>query len=170
MTLIKDGAVSRDSWVHLDDGETINGAPAIIVSYDRWHGQRAEFTAHNGPLGIRMRSDQPPSLIEEHVGRFDLIALEFPSLNDGRGFSHARILRERFGFAGELRAVGDVIEDQIFFMARSGFNAFELADGREPAHAIAALKEFSVAYQPAADHMAPAYELRRRMHSNRRGA
>ena len=79
---------------------------------------------------------------------------------DGRAFSYARILRERYGFKGELRATGKVIQDQLFFMHRCGFDSFELSDGEDIEKSIAALSSFSVAYQPAADDIAPAYKTR----------
>ncbi len=73
MTLVKDGTVSADAWTNLDDGEAINGSQAVIVTYNRWRAAGAGLAAHNGPLGLRMKSEQPPALIEEHMGRFDLI-------------------------------------------------------------------------------------------------
>ena len=109
-----------------------------------------------------MRSDQAPDLIEDDLGRFDVIALEFPAINDGRPFSHARILRDRLGFKGELRAVGGVLEDQIFFMSRCGIDAFELAADRDIGRALAALTEFSAVYQASSDDLAPAFERRHR--------
>ena len=132
----------------------------MIIDFARWRSNDTALAAHNGPLGIRMRSDQPPALIEPDLGRFDLVALEFPAIADGRSYSHARILRDRYGFRKDLRAVGDVIEDQMFFMARSGINEFELAEDRDTARAIAALSDFSVAYQAASDDLTPAYKLR----------
>lgn len=132
----------------------------MIIDFARWRSNDTALAAHNGPLGIRMRSDQPPALIEHDLGRFDLVALEFQDITDGRSYSHARILRDRYGFRKDLRAVGDVIEDQIFFMARAGINEFELAGDRDIARAIAALSDFSVAYQAASDKLTPAYKLR----------
>ena len=73
-----------------------------------------------------MHSDQSPELIADDVQRFALVALEFPKFRDGRAYSYARLLRERYGFKGELRAVGDVLLEQLFFMLRTGFDAFEL--------------------------------------------
>jgi uncharacterized protein (DUF934 family) len=107
-----------------------------------------------------MKSNQPPALIADDLDRFDLIALEFPTLQDGRAFSYARLLRERHGFKGDIRAVGDVFKDQLYFMQRCGFSSFELPAGRDPEDAMKALKSFSVVYVSSADGTTPAYQRR----------
>ena len=89
-----------------------------------------------------------------------MIAIDFPAFKDGRGFSQARLLRERYGYKGEIRAVGDVARDQMFFMARCGINAFEVKPGRSLEDALKAFNDFSVTYQPAADDGRPFF-LRR---------
>src|SRR3546814_2142105 len=80
---------------------------------------------HNGRLGLRLKSDQSPAGIAEDLGHFQLVALEFPRFGDGRAYSYARLLRERYGFKGELRAVGNVLRDQFLFMLRCGFDALD---------------------------------------------
>jgi uncharacterized protein (DUF934 family) len=151
MPLIKDGAAQADSWTYLGPSDDPADGQSVIIDYARWHDADAAIAAHNGPLGIRMRSDQAPELIAEDIGRFDLIALEFPVIADGRSFSHARILRDRLGFQGELRAAGGVLEDQIFFMSR----------WCDIGRAVAALTQFSAPYQAASDGLAPAPARRR---------
>jgi uncharacterized protein (DUF934 family) len=160
MALIKDGAIAEDPWRTLSDDQPLIGNGPVIISYDRWHAHRDALTRHNGPLGIRMKSDQPPALIAGDVQRFELIALEFPTLGDGRAYSYARLLRERHRFKGELRAVGDVTKDQLYFMQRCGFNSFELPADRDAENALGALKSFSVVYAPAADDAKPAARRR----------
>jgi uncharacterized protein (DUF934 family) len=109
-----------------------------------------------------LRSDESPVLVADDLERFAVIALEFPAFRDGRAYSYARILRERYGFAGELRAVGDVLMEQLHFMLRVGFDAFELG-GDDPVAAYeTALKDFSVWYQPTGDGRGTAMQLRRR--------
>ena len=89
--------------------------------------------------------------MSEHLPRLDLVAVEFPTAGEGRGYSHGRLLRERFGFRGELRAVGaGVRQDQVFLLARCGFDAIELAAGEDPQAARRALNRYDVAYQPGA--------------------
>ncbi len=160
MTLLKNNEVSEDNWRNLDDEDAISVEESIIVSLKRWQESKDDFSGRNGQLGIRLESNQKPEEISADIDRFDLIALNFPALPDGRAFSYARILRERYGFKGELRATGKVIQDQLFFMHRCGFDAFELSEGEDIEKSIAALSSFSVAYQPAADEIAPAYKAR----------
>ncbi len=161
MGIIKDGKrIDEDAWRGLADEEPVPRGCPVIVSLERWRASNGDLSGHNAPLGLRMRSDQPPSLIADEVGRFDLIALEFPALADGRAFSHARLLRKRLCFTGELRAIGDVFQDQMFFMKRCGFDSFDLPPGRDPEAAIAALDDFTHAYQAGADGIQPAYRRR----------
>ena len=160
MTLLKNGEIVEDTWRNLADDEDISGEESIIVSLDRWQNEPDKFNGRNGALGIRLESHQKPDAIADDVERFDLIALDFPVLPDGRAFSHGRLLRERYGFKGELRAVGKVIQDQLYFMERCGFDAVELSEGEDVAKSIAALNAFTVAYQPAADDIKPAYKAR----------
>lgn len=160
MPLIKDHAVADDVWQDVtDDGAVATDGP-IIVTLDQWNEFRNLLTGRNAPLGILLHSNQPPDLIEDFIDRFKLIAIEFPVLQDGRGFSYARLLRERHGFRGELRAVGQVLQDQLYFMQRCGFNSYQLPENRNVADAIRAFDEFSVAYQSAADDIIPAARKR----------
>jgi uncharacterized protein (DUF934 family) len=160
MALIKDGRVAEDSWRTLSDDQPVIGNGPVIISFERWRDHKDALARHNGPLGIRMKSDQPPTLIADDVHRFDLIALEFPTLGDGRAYSYARLLRDRHKFKGEIRAVGDVYKDQLFFMQRCGFSSFELPPGRDPENALGALRSYSVVYAPASDGAKPAYQQR----------
>ena len=151
MPLIKDDAFIDDSWAAVADEEALpEGAPAII-SLARWQAEREVLAGRNAPLGIRLRADQPPAQIAMDLDRFQVIALEFPSFGDGRAYSYARLLRERYGYRGELRAVGNVLRDQALFMRRCGFDAFEVAEGTGVDGWREALDEISVFYQPAED-------------------
>ena len=151
MPLIKDDEFVVDPWVAVDDEEDLpEGAPAI-VSLKRWQAERVALAGRNAPLGIRLRADQPPAPIAEDLDRFQVVALEFPSFGDGRAYSYARLLRERFGYRGELRAVGNVLRDQALFMRRCGFDSFEVAEGTGVDGWREALGEISVFYQPTED-------------------
>jgi uncharacterized protein (DUF934 family) len=123
MPLIKNDKLIEDSWVAANDDEPLPLAEAIIVSLERWQAARGELLSRNGRLGLRLKSDQSPVLVAEDLEHFDLIALEFPKFKDGRAYSYARLLRERYGYKGELRAVGEVLRDQLIFMHRCGFDA-----------------------------------------------
>ncbi len=171
MPLIKDSELVPDPWVSLDDEAALpEGAPAI-VGLERWRSERETLIKRNAPLGIRLRSDQPPKLVLEDLDRFAVVALEFPKFGDGRAYSYARLLRERYGFRGELRAVGNVLRDQALFMLRCGFDAFEVAEAGALEGWRAALGEISVFYQPTADGRSPAHGLRaKRAGGNGNGA
>jgi uncharacterized protein (DUF934 family) len=135
----------------------------VIVSLAQWQAQRDALLQRGTPLGLRLHSDQSPEAIADDVGRFALIALEFPKFRDGRAYSYARLLRERYGFKGELRAVGDVLMEQVFFMVRTGFDAFDLQQSPDPVAAFqTALKDFTVWYQPTGDGRPTAMQLRHR--------
>jgi uncharacterized protein (DUF934 family) len=162
MALVKNGELVESSFVDASAAESIPPAGPVIVSLEQWQAQRAALLARGTPLGIRLRSDQPPELIAADLAHFALVALEFPKFRDGRAYSYARLLRERYGFEGELRAVGEVLLEQLFFMLRTGFDAFELTSADPLGDYRTALGEFSVWYQPAADGRPTAMQLRHR--------
>jgi len=140
------------------DGEFVPGLeePLQEVSLEEW---RNNPQAHADATALVIPNDAQLDDIAQDVSGFSIVVLEFPAFKDGRAYSQARLLRERFGYMGELRARGDVLRDQILFMARCGFNAFELSNG-DAQDAGAALSEFSHAYQPAADEQAPIWRRR----------
>ena len=161
MSLIKAGKVVEDVFFDASQADAVPPSGAVIVSFDQWQAQRDALLARGAPLGIRLHSDQSPELIAADVQRFALIALEFPKFRDGRAYSYARLLRERYGFKGELRAVGDVLMEQLFFMLRTGFDAFDLQQSPDPVAAFqTAMTDFSVWYQPTGDGRKTALDLR----------
>ena len=151
MALIKDKRlVEDDPWVRVADDAPLPEDRPAIVGLKRWLVERDRLAALNRPLGLALEPDDSLDAVLPDLGRFGLVALSFPKFGDGRAFSKARLLRLRHGFKGELRAVGDVFKDQLLFMARCGFDSFELKDGHDAQGALAAFGELSVAYQPAA--------------------
>lgn len=163
MAIINESAViDDDPWRFVEDGEPMPADGSAIVTLDRWKEEADVLRGRNSPLGIKLATDQPPAEIVDDLERFDLIALEFSTVGDGRAFSYARLLRDRYGYAGELRAVGFVLRDHLDFMARCGIDSFELMDGKDPENALKAFREFSVAYQPSTRGPEPAYKLRHR--------
>jgi len=159
MALIRRGSIVDDPWLKVADGEDLPDGP-VIVSLERWQDDRSALDGHRGSLGVMLKSDQSPASIAGDLERFALVALEFPAFTDGRAYSYARLLRERYGFKGEVRAIGNVLRDQLAFMVRCGFDAFEIADDAAAQSFRKALGEISVAYQPAADARRPAMALR----------
>lgn len=162
MPLIRDGHLVEDQWTCVDDDAALPADTPVMVSPARWRASREALLSSGRPLGIRLDSDQTPDLIAADIGHFDVIALDFPKFTDGRSYSHARLLRERHGFTGELRAVGQVLRDQLPFMQRCGFNAFEVAGEQALESWVRATHEITVHYQPAADGRAWAFDAHRR--------
>ena len=162
MPLLKDGVLADDPWVTVDDGTQLPMDGPAMVSLERWQAHRDALLGRNAPLGIRLKSDQPPALIADDLDRFAVVALEFPVFRDGRAYSYARLLRERYGYRGEVRAVGEVLRDQFLFMLRCGFDALEVRDEKAVEQWREAVSEISVVYQPAADSQTPVWALRHR--------
>jgi phosphoadenosine phosphosulfate reductase len=155
-TIWKDGAFRCDSWVRLADGEPLTDAPSII-SRKRWLAERESLRARKAALGILLAPGEPVDEITADLPHFTLIALDFPKFSDGRAYSTARLLRDKHGFAGELRAVGNVLSDQIPLMRRVGFDAFEITHApTRRALAEGRLAEVTLHYQPAGTTDAPA--------------
>jgi len=164
--IIKNKAIVEDGWnvLKLAEGETAEtvALPAgdVIFPLSVWQARRAEIEAR-GPFGIWLDAAEGPEAIAEDLGKFTLIAVNFPKFSDGRGFSTARLLRERYQYSGELRAIGDVLHDQLFFMHRCGFDAMALRADKNIELALEkAFTTFSDAYQTAVDQNLPHYRRR----------
>ena len=139
--------IVADDWIHL--GEHAADGAALIVPLAELRKDPDRWWQWSGRLGVRLTPVDRVEELAEELPRLDLVAVEFPTPIDGRGYSAGRLLRERLGFRGELRAVGaGVRQDQVFLLARCGFDAFELADGQDPDAARRALQRYDVAYQP----------------------
>jgi uncharacterized protein (DUF934 family) len=160
--IIKDKAVVSDDWIvmRLAEGETPGTAvvPAgkVIVPLVVWQAQHAVLK-HRTDTGIWLASDERPEALKDDVTQLVLIAVEFPKFSDGRGYSIAYNLRARLGFAGELRAIGDVLRDQLFYMQRVGFNAFATRPDRNIHDALKGLADFSEIYQTSWDQKSPLF-------------
>ncbi len=111
--------------------------------------------------GVWLDSDESPELLEQKdIDSLELIALNFPVFSDGRSYSYAKILRDNYGYKGELRAIGDVLKDQLFFMKRCGFTSYDLRPDRDPRVAKTSFSDFSVTYQVGADGTTPVFHQR----------
>lgn len=149
MPIYKAGHLHEDDWLHLDD-EILPAETACTVPAARWLEEKEELKKHTGKLGIRVDNDFSIEEIAEELEWFELIVLEFGLFNDGRNFSSARNLRKRFNFSGEIRASGDILPDQLFYLQRVGIDAFELDEKQLP-FVETALTELSVRYQSSVD-------------------
>jgi uncharacterized protein (DUF934 family) len=150
-TIWHDGAFHRDAWVYAADSEPLSPYVPTIVAKKRWLAERGEGVARNAPLGLLITPGEHLDDIAADLGRFAVIALAFPKFSDGRAFSTARLLREKHAYAGELRAVGNVLSDQIPLMRRVGFDSFEVTHApTRRALAEGRVAEVTLHYQPAA--------------------
>jgi uncharacterized protein (DUF934 family) len=157
--LLRDGRVVDDDWFYLAEAGGDSTAP-LILTLAQWQNERETWIARGGRLGVVLSPAHKVELLAADLERLALIGAEFTGPGEGRGYSQARLLREHWKFNGELRATGFVRRDQLIFMARSGFNSFELPDS-EIDGAAAALSTFSLAYQPSNDRGLP-LKLQRR--------
>jgi uncharacterized protein (DUF934 family) len=154
--------VSTDKWHRITDDEAVT--EYSIISLERWKAEHHDIQrfASSGKLGLFVTSEQTIEQFENDFRNFAVICIDFPKFSDGRGYSAARLLRERLGYSGEIRAVGDVLIDQLFFMQRVGFNAFELRDDQEEAEALAAFTTFSQPYQGDVTDSRPLFRRKQR--------
>jgi uncharacterized protein (DUF934 family) len=162
MQIIKDGAVVESSWVHVADGGELPASGDVIVSLERYREQRDALKQRAGKVGVRLRNDQEAHVVADLVAELPLIALDFPGFKDGRSYTTARLLRDRFGFKGHIRAIGDVLRDQLLYMRRCGIDEFELKAGKDIHGALQAFGELTVNYQGAADDPRPLFARRKR--------
>jgi uncharacterized protein (DUF934 family) len=147
--LLRDARIVDDDWSYLAEADG-DPAAALILTLAQWQTERDAWIARGGRLGVVLSPAHKVEILAPDIARFALIGADFSGPSEGRGYSQARLLREHWKFDGELRATGYVRRDQLFFMARCGFNSFELPDADiEDAHT--ALSTFSWAYQPSND-------------------
>jgi uncharacterized protein (DUF934 family) len=161
MTLIRNGEALEDTYTPVADEAPLPQGP-IIVSLKRLRAEGDALFDRNAPVGVKLSSDQSPEALGSEIDRLSLVVLEFPKFRDGRPFSWARMLRTRLRFAGEIRATGDYLYDQLAHMVRVGFDAFELPPTIAPDQFKRALGEIPYVYQPSADGRKTIRELRER--------
>jgi uncharacterized protein (DUF934 family) len=151
MPLVKGSRIVADRFVALADEAPVPDGVAVLVPAARFLADGAAFATRSADTGVVWPNDRPVAELAPHLDRLALVALVFPSFKDGRAYSQARALRERHGYSGELRATGDVLRDQLAFMARVGFDAFEIRKEIDAAAFAQAVDRYSVFYQPAGD-------------------
>jgi len=151
MPLVKDGKIAADLFVHVPDGAELPGDGAILVPAARFLEDPQALLARAGKLGVIWPNNRDIDDLVPYLDRLAAVALVFPSFRDGRAYSQARLLRERYGFEGELRATGQVLRDQFVFMLRAGFDAFEVKKQSDAEVFAATANRYSVFYQPTGD-------------------
>jgi len=146
MQIIKDKQIIDDNWSYVpDDAELKTGD--ISVSLARWKKDKPQLLHHDGKVGVRLEPSDSINDIAEDLSQVELIELHFPAFADGRAFSHAWLLRNRYQYTGEIRATGHYMPDQIFYLSRVGINAFNLEKAEDLPVALSTLNDFTFAYQ-----------------------
>ena len=165
--LIKNGAVAVDPWkvLKINEGETPESLALpegdILFPLAVWQARKAEIVSCHKRIGLLLQPDDRVEDIAADLDYFVVIAIDFPKFVDGRGYSSASLLRQRYHYQGELRAVGDVLHDQLFFMQRVGFDSYELKDGKSVDYAIeAGFSPFGDAYQASTSQPQPHFRRR----------
>jgi uncharacterized protein (DUF934 family) len=161
MPLVKQGRITTDLFVHIADGAELPDDGAILVPAARFLEDPKALLKRTGKVGVIWPNNRDLDDLVPYLDRLAAVALVFPSFRDGRAYSQARLLRERHGYDGELRATGQVLRDQFVFMSRAGFDAFEVKKDADADAFAATMKRYSVFYQPTGDGRVTA--LHRRM-------
>lgn len=163
MQIIKNAQVVNDNWQLLTIETTLDEVSAqdnVILPLSLWLENKSLLENRQEKTGVWLNSAEEIESIAENVATIPLIALEFPSFTDGRHYSSARILRERYHYQGEIRAIGDVLKDQLFAMHRCGFNSFVIKQGKDINNALLGLTDFSETYQAAVVQTLPLFKRR----------
>lgn len=162
-TLIKldDGkfSLAEDPFTHVTDDEDMPQGD-VIISLTRFQNEGERLLSESRMVGVRLEPAEEVEVLAYDLPRITLVAVSFPKFNDGRGYTAARLLRDRYAFKGEVRAVGDILREQAGFMVRVGMNAFEPADGSTPEQWAHAVHRQRHVYQRAADGRPPAFAER----------
>ena len=161
--VIRNRRVENDAWHFVgvpDRAPSASGEGPVVVPLALWREQRETLLARGTPVGVWLAPGDDPAAIADDLHRLALVAVHFPKFTDGRGYSTAALLRTRHGYRGELRAFGDVGRDQLYYLARCGFDSFRLADHRDPEAALAAFGDFTVRYQGSVDDAVPLFRKR----------
>ena len=151
MPLVKGGKITPDPLLHVADDAEISGEGAILISAARFLEDPEAFSLRAGRTGVIWPNNRDVDDLVPYLGRLAAVALVFPTFRDGRAYSQARLLRERHGFKGELRATGQVLRDQFVFMLLAGFDTFEVKKVSDAEAFAATAKRYSVFYQPTGD-------------------
>lgn len=160
--IIKHRAVIQDSW-QLLEGDPVGSLPFrgdVIVPLGLWTRERETLAFRLGRVGVWLDADAEPAMIAQDLACLDMIAVRLAGATDGRAYSLGRLLRERYGYTGELRAIGEVLRDQLYYLSRCGFDAFALRADQDLEQAQAAFDDFSEAYQASVERPHPLFRRR----------
>lgn len=167
--LIKDKQLVENNWVLVDSDASLESVLAmksqqLLLPAYFWAQHKAELSALEAEIGLWFDSSQNPALFQQTSGeafeQFPVLALEFPIFKDGRAFSYAALLRQQFNYQGDLRAIGEVLRDQLTYMLRCGFSSFQIADDADEAVYLNGFSDFSENYQSTVSNPVPLFRRR----------
>jgi uncharacterized protein (DUF934 family) len=168
MPLVKAGEIIRDDFVHVGEDVPLPQGGAVLISAARFLADPELLVRHNGKIGVIWPNGRDTDDLVPYLDRLATVALVFPTFRDGRAYSQARLLRERFQYRGELRATGQVLRDQFVFMLRAGFDAFDVKKQSDAEAFAQTVKRYSVFYQPTGDGRLTALHRRMRLRDSGR--
>lgn len=162
-SIAEGGRIVDDVWLTFETAEAMSNAPGsapLLVPHDLWSAERDRLVARGAPVGVVLEPHEDPATLVDDLSRLSMIAIRFPKFTDGRGYSIARLLRERHGYRGPLRAVGDILRDQLLYLLRCGFDSFVMRHDDHLEAALAAYRDFTEAYQTSVDRPLPLFARR----------
>jgi uncharacterized protein (DUF934 family) len=151
MPLVRNGKIAADSYIHLADDAELPPEGAVLLSAERLFKDAEVLSNRSDPVGVIWPNNRDLDELLPLLGKLAVVALVFPTFRDGRAYSQARLLRERYHFKAELRATGQVLRDQFVFMLRAGFDAFDVKKEADAEAFLATAKRYTVFYQPTGD-------------------
>jgi uncharacterized protein (DUF934 family) len=151
MPLVKGGRIVTDDFIRVEDGTELPATGKVLVPAARFLADHSEYIGRDGAVGVIWPNDKNIAELAPHLDKIALVALVFPAYKDGRAYSQARLLRERYGYGGELRATGQVLRDQFMFLLRAGFDSFDVVKEADAAAFGETAKRYSVFFQPTGD-------------------
>lgn len=163
--LIKNGSLADNPWLQVASDSTpeqLEGIAAehLLLPLPLWQSQRQQLMAAGRQVGVWLDSHETPDDLADTLSEASLVALNFPAFMDGRPYTTATCLRQQHAYTGELRAVGDVLRDQLYYMKRCGFDSFDLHESVDPADALTAFADFSTSYMSTIEEPAPLFRRR----------
>ncbi len=164
--IIRNGQIVDDVWqiLKLAEGETVQFVALpdepTLLPHALWLARKDEILVCQKPVGVWLDSSEDPQALAGDLEHLALIGVNFPKFADGRAYSIARLVRERYNYRGEIRAIGDVLQDQLFYMKRCGIDAYAVRDDKDIEAALAGLRDFSETYQAAVDQPQPLFRRR----------
>ena len=160
MPLLKSGKIVDDVWAFVEDGHELSPGGCVTVSLGRFLSEHEQLLHRNRSIGVRLQVSDDPALLAPFLDQIHLVELQFPKYTDGRAFSQSQLLRRRHGYKGEIRAIGQVLRDQLRLMIRSGIDAMIIDEADAEAVFDFSAHEFSEFYQSASDNPETIFEKR----------